>query len=89
MLSSDRASMAVVQLAESRLQLVPTTGLVREAWSMRNNLSVYDACYVALARLFDCPLLTVDGPLTRAPRLDVTVISIQRTDNGSSPQGDD
>jgi predicted nucleic acid-binding protein len=51
-------------------------GLLRLAWSARSNLSAYDACYVALARVFDCPLLTIDKPLTRAPDLGITLIVI-------------
>jgi predicted nucleic acid-binding protein len=49
---------------------------MREAWSVRSSLSAYDACYVALARAFDCPLLTIDKPLTRAPDLGVPLIVI-------------
>jgi predicted nucleic acid-binding protein len=75
-LTSSRASLAVAQLAESQVQHIPTAGLLHEAWSLRANLSAYDACYVALARAFDCPLLTADGPLTRAPRLGISLISV-------------
>jgi predicted nucleic acid-binding protein len=45
-------------------------------WAMRANLSAYDACYVALARALECPLLTVDRPLTRAPALGITLICV-------------
>jgi predicted nucleic acid-binding protein len=75
-LTSSRASLAVAQLAMSQIERIPTAGLLQEAWSLRANLSAYDACYVALARAFDCPLLTVDGPLTRAPKLGVALISV-------------
>jgi predicted nucleic acid-binding protein len=75
-LTSARASMAVSRLATSKIQHIPTVGLVHEAWSLRANVSAYDACYVALARAFDCPLLTVDGPLTRAPKLGIALISV-------------
>jgi predicted nucleic acid-binding protein len=69
--SGERAATAVVRLVHSPIARVPTTGLLTEAWSLRFNLSAYDACYVALARALDCPLLTVDGPLRRAPSLGV------------------
>jgi predicted nucleic acid-binding protein len=68
--------LAVAQLAKSQIQHIPTVGLLHEAWSLRANLSAYDACYVALARAFDCPLLTTDEPLTRAPKLGVALISV-------------
>lgn len=34
---------------------------------MKENLSAYDATYVALAEALDSPLLTRDARLTRAP----------------------
>lgn len=69
--SSKRAATAISRLAHSPIARVPTTGLLTDAWSLRFNLSAYDACYVALARALDCPLLTVDAPLRRAPSLGV------------------
>jgi len=38
-------------------------------WELRNNLSTYDAAYVALAETLDCPLLTGDARISRAPGL--------------------
>ena len=38
-------------------------------WELRNNLSAYDAAYVALAETLDCPLLTGDARISRAPGL--------------------
>ncbi|HUN79795.1 MAG TPA: type II toxin-antitoxin system VapC family toxin [Solirubrobacteraceae bacterium] len=75
-LTSARASRAVERLSRDAITRVPTLGLLREAWSLRANLSAYDACYVALARALDCPLLTVDGPMKRAPNLGVTLIAV-------------
>lgn len=45
----------------------PMHGLLDRVWALRENLSTYDACYVALAELLDCPLLTADARLSRAP----------------------
>lgn len=42
-------------------------------WALRDNLSAYDATYVGLAEALDCPLLTADGRLSRAPGLRCTV----------------
>ena len=36
---------------------------------MRENLSAYDAMYVALAETLDTVVLTCDAPLSRAPGL--------------------
>lgn len=75
-LSGDRATKAISRLTHSDLTRVPTAGLIEDAWSLRANLSAYDACYVALARAMDCPLLTTDAPLRRAPSLGVTFLAI-------------
>ncbi len=37
--------------------------LLDRGWAVRDNLSSYDACYVALAALLDCTLLTADAPV--------------------------
>jgi predicted nucleic acid-binding protein len=74
--SSERAHKAVSRLTSSDLRRVPTVGLMQDAWTLRANLSAYDACYVALARALDCPLLTKDAPLQRAPGLGVTFLRV-------------
>ena len=38
-------------------------------WALRENLTAYDAVYVALAEALDSTLLTCDGRLSRAPGL--------------------
>jgi predicted nucleic acid-binding protein len=38
-------------------------------WELRHYLSAYDAAYAALAEAHDCPLLTADRGLARAPGL--------------------
>jgi predicted nucleic acid-binding protein len=45
-------------------------------WELRDNLSAYDASYVALAEAIECPLVTGDARLSRAPglRCAVTVV---------------
>ena len=46
----------------------PLRSLAREAWplALARNLSVYDACYVALAEALHVPLVTVDRRLAEA-----------------------
>ncbi len=75
-LTGARASKAVARLAESDVTCVPTKALLREMWSLRANLSAYDACYVALARALGAWLLTGDRRLARAPGLDVTLVQV-------------
>lgn len=40
--------------------------LLPRIWELRNNLTAYDAAYVALAEALDAPLLTRDGRLARS-----------------------
>lgn len=58
------------------LQRVGVSGLLGRMWELRDNLSAYDATYVALAEALECPLLTADGRLARAPgpRCTITVV---------------
>lgn len=41
--------------------------LLNRVWTLRQNLSAYDAVYVALAEALDATLLTCDARLSRAP----------------------
>lgn len=54
----------------------PVVGLLSRMWELRDNLSAYDAAYVALAEQLDRPLLTADARVARAPgvRCSVTVV---------------
>lgn len=49
--------------------------LIARAWDLRDNLTMYDAVYVALAELLDAPLVTFDERLASAPghraRIDI------------------
>ncbi|MDQ6773790.1 MAG: type II toxin-antitoxin system VapC family toxin [Candidatus Dormibacteraeota bacterium] len=56
----------------------PVVGLLERVWELRENLSAYDAAYVALAEALSCALLTADGRLGRAPgvRCPVTVVPV-------------
>lgn len=48
-------------------------GYVRRIWSLRHNLTAYDATYVSLAEALACELVTADRRLTGAPNLGCTV----------------
>ena len=54
----------------------PTLPLLPEAWTLRANVTPYDACYVALARNLRCPLVTGDRRLARAPGLGVPLVTV-------------
>lgn len=48
-------------------------GLLQRTWELHENLSTYDAVYVALAESLDVPLVTADGRLAAAPGLRTPV----------------
>ncbi|MGH3443780.1 MAG: type II toxin-antitoxin system VapC family toxin [Nocardioidaceae bacterium] len=54
----------------------PVFTLLDRVWELRENLSAYDASYVALAESLGCALVTADGRMSRAPGLacPVTVL---------------
>lgn len=72
-----RARLALEDLGGWPIDRIPHPVLLREAWKHRQNVSAYDAFYVAVARLYEAPLLTADGPLTRAPNLGIVVQNIR------------
>ncbi len=62
-----QAEQALVDLLELPLAVYPTAPLLRRCWQLRDNLTTYDACYIALAETLGCSLLTADTRLSRAP----------------------
>lgn len=76
-LSSTRALEAVVDLVTLAIDTVPHRELVSRVWELRDNLTPYDAAYVALAEARDVPLLTADARLANAtgPRCEIELIS--------------
>jgi predicted nucleic acid-binding protein len=69
----DRGLALVRQVSEVATRLHPHGPLARLAWSLRPNVSYYDALYVALAAALGHPLLTYDARLARAPGLPCAV----------------
>lgn len=65
------AMAALDELADGPVDLVPTPPLVRRAVELadRTGISVYDACFVALADRRGVALVTADERLARAVRL--------------------
>ncbi|OMH25994.1 VapC toxin family PIN domain ribonuclease [Tersicoccus phoenicis] len=55
-----------------------TLGLLDRIWALRDNLSAYDAGYVALAEALDCPLVTTDARISRSPGLGCAVTVLPR-----------
>jgi predicted nucleic acid-binding protein len=68
-----RALQAWVHLEVSRF---PARGLLARVWELKANLSAYDATCVALAEVLECPMVTADARISRAPgpRCPITVL---------------
>jgi len=62
-----RAGLALADLAALPAQRAPHRRLLARCWELRDNLTVYDAAYVALAEAMQATLLTADRRLARAP----------------------
>ena len=66
-LSATRADQVLGALAAMEFDPVDFSMLADRIWELKDNLSVYDAAYVAAAELLGVPLLTGDIRLTTAP----------------------
>lgn len=65
-LDERRSAQALADLGAFPLRRVPHLPLLGRVWELRDNLSAYDACYVALAEALGAVLLTADGRVQRA-----------------------
>jgi predicted nucleic acid-binding protein len=72
-LPAGRAAVALADLAGMPLTRAPHSPLMPRIWDLRDNLSVYDAAYVALAEALETVLLTGDERLARAPGIQCDV----------------
>ena len=58
-----RAQQALQDLSDLDVERVAHTSLLPRVWDLRANYTAYDACYVALAEVFQAPLLTCDAKM--------------------------
>lgn len=75
-LGIDRATAALADLIDLPVERVDHRQLVGRCWELRDNLTPYDAAYVALAEHLEVPLVTADERLSRASgiRCDIEVV---------------
>lgn len=75
--SADRAAEAIEDLVDLDIHRHAHLDLLTRAWKLRENVTAYDAMYVALAEALDATLVTCDTPLAKAPgrraRIEVIV----------------
>jgi len=72
-LSRNRFSTAIDDLSDLEVARYPSLPLMRRAFDLRHNVTVYDAVYVALAERLDCVLVTADQRLASAPGVNCPV----------------
>lgn len=73
---AEEAGAVLARWARLGMHRFAVVGLLGRIWELRDNLSAYDASYVALAEALGCGLVTADARLARAPgpRCAITVI---------------
>lgn len=73
-LTAEQGDAAMARFLELDLERFPADWLRIRMWDLRENLTAYDATYVALAEAVDATaLLTTDARLAGAPGLRCTV----------------
>ena len=66
-IDGERGRVALDDLGDLRIQRYPHDILLPRVWALRNNVTAYDAVYIALAEVLDAVLLTRDHWLAGAP----------------------
>jgi predicted nucleic acid-binding protein len=66
-LTPRRAVEAIEDMAALRIARYPPVLLLQRIWRLRQNLTAYDAAYVALAEELQAPLITRDRRIAAAP----------------------
>lgn len=74
--SPGRADRAIAHLVRLPLRRFELSAVASRTWQLRDDLTPYDAAYVALAELLSAPLVTSDGRLARAagPRCVIELV---------------
>jgi len=73
-LDQRRSAQALADLAALPLRRIPHLPLLARIWELRDNLSAYDASYVALAESLGTVLMTADGGMKRAAGIRCEVV---------------
>lgn len=72
-ITAARAAQMLDDFADLPLRRYPMQPLQRRVLALRNNLTAYDAFYVALAESLDLPLVTDDRKYAKAPGHTVVI----------------
>ena len=72
-LTAERGLTALAQLADLGIIRYAHVLLLPRIWELRDNLTAFDAAYVALAEVLAAPLVTTDARLATAPGHAATI----------------
>ena len=70
------ANLALRDFLRLDIQLFPFAPFSERIWALRDNVTSYDAWYVALAEALDCPLATLDQKLMLANGTNCSFLSV-------------
>ena len=65
-ISAEQASLAHADLLDLRVELFPYAPFAARIWELRENVTCYDAWYVAIAEALSAPLATLDARLAKS-----------------------
>jgi predicted nucleic acid-binding protein len=68
------AEQARADFTDLQIQRYPGFTTAERVWELRHNFTAYDAAYIGLAELLDCPLLTGDKKLLGPHRARVEIV---------------
>jgi predicted nucleic acid-binding protein len=77
-IGADDARAALTRWTRLGLRRYGAVGFIARLWELRDNLTAYDATYVALAEALDCELVTADARLAQAPGPTCSITVVRR-----------
>ncbi len=87
-LGPGEARSAALRVAVIRARHYPFEPFVGRVWELRDNVTVYDAWYVALAETLQAPLISADDRLRRSDGPRCPVLSpVEALESRSRPSG--
>lgn len=78
-MSAARAQEAIVDLLNFPITRYPHDIFIDRIWDLRNNITAYDAAFVALAESLPAPLLTCDSKLAAASGHRAKIVLIPKS----------
>jgi predicted nucleic acid-binding protein len=86
-LTTERGVTALQDLENIKITRYPHTSFLGRIWELRDNLTAYDAAYVALTEALDAPLITLDQRLAQAPGIRAIVEAVRVSASKSVSSG--